>query len=516
MIRTSFDCEVPKEVRAIFLDISKAFDKVWHPGLVHKLKQNGICDDMLQILDNFLSDRYQRVTLNGKNSSWRKIHAGVPQGSVLGPLLFLIYINDLIVGMKCDARIFADDTSIFKIVNDVNDAFSDLNHDLKLVEQWGRQWRMSFNPDSLKPPVEVIFSTKTKPPLHPVISFNGIQLSRRNEHKHLGLILDKKLTFNTHITEKINNTKSLLYSMIKTRHYMPCFALEQVYKSFIRSKLEYGDIIYGKCLLDRNNNDQPNPFLKHTSGLMAKLESVQYKAAIIITGTWQGTSTDKVYGLLGWEHLSHRRWFRQMCLFYKIVKGIAPLYLTSIIFQSNSLRNNSFLVSNIPTRTKKYKQSYFPSAIHSWNNFLTADQRRYLTFESFKTNLKLQLKMAKTVNFGLCFYEDLKEMNQLRVGLSPLTQHKYLHNFSNIINDICICGMPEDTTHFLRECPLFLPQRRILCSEIFTLTGVNLILIPRKNFTKLLLFGSNLFSDEKNNNILTCSKNFIKSTGRFL
>ena len=167
MIQKSFDCEVPKEVRAIFLDISKAFDKVWHPGLVQKLKQNGISDNMLQILENFLSDRYQRVTINGKVSSWRIIKAGVPQGSVLGPLLFLIYINDLIEGMKCDARIFADDTSIFKIVNDVNGAFNDLNHDLKLVEKWGRQWRMSFNPDPLKPPVEVIFSTKTKPPVHP-------------------------------------------------------------------------------------------------------------------------------------------------------------------------------------------------------------------------------------------------------------------------------------------------------------------------------------------------------------
>ena len=516
MIQKSFDCDVPKEVRGIFLDISKAFDKVWHPGLIHKLKQNGISDNMLQLLDNFLSDRFQRVTINGKTSSWRKIQAGVPQGSVLGPLLFLIYINDLIKDMKCDARIFADDTSIFKIVNDVAGAFNDLNHDLKIVEHWGRQWRMSFNPDPLKPPVEVIFSTKTKPPDHPEIIFNGIPLSRRKEHKHLGLILDKKLTFHNHIIEKINKTKQLLYTMKKTRHYIPSFALEQVYKSFIRSKLEYGDIIYGKCLLDSNNNDQPNPFLKHNTGLMVKLESVQYKAAIIIAGCWQGTSTKKVYDLLGWEYLSHRRWFRQMCFFYKIVKGIAPLYLTSLITQSNSLRNNSYLVSNIPTRTKRYKQSFFPSAIHSWNKFLTADQRRYPTFASFKSKLKLKLKKCKTSNFGLSFYEDIKEINLLRVGLSPLTQHKYLHHFSNITDDLCICGTTEDTTHFFRECPLFLPQRRILCSEIFRLTGLNLILIPRNAFAQTLLYGNDLLGDEMNKEILLCCKKFIKSTGRFL
>ena len=515
MIQKSFDCEIPKEVRAIFLDISKAFDKVWHPGLLYKLKQNGISENLLLILENFLSDRYQRVTINGKTSSWRNVKAGVPQGSVLGPLLFLIYINDLIKDMKCDARIFADDTSIFKIVNNIAEAFNDLNHDLKLVERWGRQWRMSFNPDPLKPPVEVIFSTKIKPPVHPEIIFNGIPLSRRNEHKHLGLILDKKLTFNNHIIEKINKTKRLLYSIKITRHYIPCFALEQVYKSFIRSKLEYGDIIYNKFQLDSNNNDKPCPFIRHNSGLMAKLESVQYKAAIIITGTWQGTSTNKVYGLLGWEFLSHRRWFRQMCIFYKIVKGLAPVYLTSLVSQSKSLRNDSYLLSNIPTRTKRYKRSFFPSLIYSWNNILTADQRRYPSLNLFKSKLKLQLERNKSFNFGLNFYDELKEINQLRVGLSPLTQHKFLHNFSEIISDACLCGRPEDSTHFFRECPIFLPQRRVLCSEIFRLTDLNLLLLPRKDFAQILLFGSNLLNNEKNKMILNCTKNFIKETGRF-
>ena len=374
---------------------------------------------------------------------------------------------------------------------------------------------MSFNPDPLKPPVEVIFSTITKPPIHPEIIFNGIPLSRQEEHKHLGLILDKKLTFHNHITEKINKTKRLLYSMKKTRHYIPCLALEQVYKSFIRSKLEYGDIIYGKFPLDCNNNDKANIFLMN-HGLMAKLESIQYKAATIITGTWQGTSTKKVYDLLGWEYLSHRRWYRQMCVFFKIVKGVAPSYLTTLVSQTRSPRNNSFLLSNIPTRTKRYKQTFFPSSIYSWNNVLTADQRCYPSLNVFKSKLKLQIKRRKTANFGLNFYENLKEINQLRVGLSPLLQHKFLHHFAATTSDTCICGKPEDTTHFFRECPLFLPQRRVLCSEIFRLTGMNLILIPRNDFAHILLFGCNLQSDEKNKMILNCTKDFIKATGRFL
>ena len=106
--------------------------------------------------------------------------------------------------------------------------------------------------------------------------------------------------------------------------------------------------------------------------------------------------------------------------------------------------------------------------------------------------------MSKTPNFGLDFYQDLKELNQLRVGLSPLTQHKYLHNFSNVTNNTCICGITEDTTHFFRECPLFLTQRRVLCHDIYRLTNLNLILVPRNQVGHVLLYGSESLTDAKN------------------
>ena len=108
------------EVRSVFLDISKAFDKVWHEGVIFKLKQNGISGDLLNILTDFLSNRKQRVVLNGQVSTWTSVNAGVPQRSILGPLLFLIYINDLSDNLSSNVKLFADDTSLFSVIHDIN------------------------------------------------------------------------------------------------------------------------------------------------------------------------------------------------------------------------------------------------------------------------------------------------------------------------------------------------------------------------------------------------------------
>ena len=138
-IYNAFDCNPSLEVRGVFLDISKAFDKVWHDGLIYKLKRNGITSDLLRLIESFLSDRYQRVVLNGQNSNWTKIKAGVPQGSILGPLFFLIYINYLLFELRCSAKLFVDDTSLFSVVENVNETTANLNKDLENINKWAQQ-----------------------------------------------------------------------------------------------------------------------------------------------------------------------------------------------------------------------------------------------------------------------------------------------------------------------------------------------------------------------------------------
>ena len=149
-IYKKFECDPSLEARGVFLDKSKAFDKVWHEGLVFKLKTYGIEFKCLKLLQNYLADRQQRVLLNGVTSKWENIYAGVPQGSVLGPLLFLIYINDLPHNVtNSTVKMFAD-TSTFSTVNCPKNSLLALNSDLKVVNDWALQWKMRFNPDPNK------------------------------------------------------------------------------------------------------------------------------------------------------------------------------------------------------------------------------------------------------------------------------------------------------------------------------------------------------------------------------
>ena len=121
------------EVRSVFLDISEAFDKVWRKGLIFKLKQNGISGNLLSTLADFLNFRKQRVVLNGQLSSWSNIESGVPQGSVLGPFSFLIFLNDLSEVLTANVRLFADDVSLFSVIENINLSATNLNSDLSKI-----------------------------------------------------------------------------------------------------------------------------------------------------------------------------------------------------------------------------------------------------------------------------------------------------------------------------------------------------------------------------------------------
>ena len=194
----------------------------------------GISDEIYNLLGNYLSRRFQGVILNGQTSSWRTVIARVPKGSILGPLLFLVYINDLPNELKSSVKLFADEPSLFTIAKDKNESANTLNNDLLLISKWAYNWKMLFNPDPSKPAQEVLFSRKKKTQIHPTISFNNIQVERASHHKHLGILLDEKLNFNQRIDTtilKINNGISVIK---KLRHSLPRKSLMAIYKAFFK------------------------------------------------------------------------------------------------------------------------------------------------------------------------------------------------------------------------------------------------------------------------------------------
>ena len=237
---------------------------------------------------------------------WAHIVAGVPQGSILGPLMFLLYINDITADIKSNVRIFGDDVSLFHIVEDTLTCFDELQHDLNKIYVWANQWRLRFNPDITKQAVEVTFSTKTTPPPRPSLMFNNIPIKLVNEHKHLGIILDKQLSFTSHINSKLSIARRGLGIISRLRKYLPRITIKLIFKPFIRPYLEYGVIIFHQ--LPRTKEFS---FDTHLKPLMQKLESLQYNATLVITGAWHGTSTDRIYEELGWESLTNRRWYRR-------------------------------------------------------------------------------------------------------------------------------------------------------------------------------------------------------------
>jgi hypothetical protein len=219
--------EKGKEIRVVFLDISKAFDRVWHEGLLNKLKGCGIRGRLLKWLRSYLEDRQQRVTINGVFSPWGKILAGVPQGSVLGPLLFLIFINDIThVIRRCKIRLFADDTCLFIEVDEPAEAAQILNNNLTSIQEWANKWLVTFSP----PKTKALLITNKAPRNHPTLYLDNQQITEVKHHKHA--------------EETAKKATRCLGILRPLKFLLDRASLETLYKSFVRPILEYADIVW--------------------------------------------------------------------------------------------------------------------------------------------------------------------------------------------------------------------------------------------------------------------------------
>ena len=300
----------------VFCDISKAFDKVWHRGLLFKLRQKGIKSRLLAWISNYFSARKQRVQINSATSSLQSINAGVPPGSVLGPLLFLVYVNDIakknIKKKNSLVRLFVDDCSLllFFSATNLRDIEGVINHDLALIAAWAKKWLVDFNPIKT---VAMLFSLRPVDYL-PSLNFNNTDISFVENHKHLGITFPCNGQWMTYIETIINTAYRTLGIMKKLKYSFSRLALNQMYISYIRPLLEYSSILWDGCL----EQDK------------AALERLQNEIARIVTGLTRFTSIANLYTECVWDSLANRKNCAS-CI-------NVPTILSQIISPTSSLR----------------------------------------------------------------------------------------------------------------------------------------------------------------------------------
>ena len=510
------------ELRAAFLDISKAFDSVWHDGLIYKLKKIGIEGDMIGIIHSFLSNRMQRVTIDGKYSQWTNIEAGVPQGSLLGPILFLVFINDIVEVVESDIRIFADDTFIYRKIDQLSTQI--LNSDLMKISQWAWQWKLVFNPDITKQAVEVIFSNKNIPSDPLPLTFNNIPVKRVLETKHLGLILDSKINFKQHIDDKLDKANKGIGVMKQMKKWVDMRALETVYKLYIRPHLEYGDMVFNSHEIGKN--EIFNTF-QDSDSISFEIESIQYKAARIITGAWDKSNKKKLYELLGWESMQDRRTMRKLVLLHQILNTKNPAYLYDIL--EKQLNTSQRLINRLEFRNfkcnnTKFAKSFFPSTISDWNN-LDSELRSSSNSNILKNRILNKIRPKKALFVDTQDNDKVRHLTMLRLKLSPLKAHKHARNFIDTPDPYCtVCEQEEDTRHFLLLCKSYKLARNTLMQTINSIFEYDIVsivnfkvvsTIPMTRLLDILLYGKVDLPLDKNNQILRAVLEYISKSKRF-
>ena len=215
----------------IFLDFSKAFDSVPHRRLLEKLRFYGICGKTNRLLGSLLQGRRQRVVINGTSSEWVPVKSGVPQGTVIGPILFLIYINDIRSGISSKMRLFADDSIIYREINSAYD-HQCLRNDLLLLQQWSHKWQMVFKLEKCF----VMSITNKRSPSQFGYSMNNTTLAKVNSWTYLGAVIDDKLNWNAHCEQVRKSALRSLGVIQRTLHAAPWNARKQLTKQLLGLK----------------------------------------------------------------------------------------------------------------------------------------------------------------------------------------------------------------------------------------------------------------------------------------
>jgi len=351
---------------AIF-DFSKAFDSVPHQRLLVKLQSYGIRGNILTWISSFLTNRDQRVMVNGSKSSWLPVTSGVPQGTVLGPLLFLLYINDITNNIESEIRLFADDCILYRTIQSSAD-HTILQHDIDTLHSWSSVWQMKFN--SQKSHIMSITRQRSKPTSSYRLGTDT--LSRVESHPYLGVTISSDLRWHNHITCITTKASRTLNFIRRNIYNCPPEAKSLAYTALVRPQLEYAAAAW-------------DPYLV---GDIQQIEKIQRRAARFACRDYRNTtSVTSLLDHLHWPSLSSRRTNSRLTLFYKADHNLPGIPLQHLQRPSRSSRtadDTTFIA--LSTRTDPYRYSFFPRTIINWNQ-LTREQRTKPSVDAFRQSL---------------------------------------------------------------------------------------------------------------------------------
>ena len=359
---------------AVFLDLSKAFDTVDHHLLLQKLTYIGLTDSTVQWFRSYLTNRLQITAVGDAHSSAAKMPVGVPQGSILGPLLFLIYVNDLPnCPLASDIVLYADDTVLYYSSKDLTDLQCHLNADLETVSEWFSRNLLTLNISKCN---FVIFGSPHK--LNRIqevsIQVKGTRIDRTESFQYLGVTLHQSMSWSDHIDSVCKKINQRIGLIRRVRNLLPLQARVALYNTLILPLFDYGDFVWG----DKNNLT-----------IMSDLQVLQNKAAKVLLGLPIRSSSTQALKSLDLKLLSSRRFFHRCTAIHKCLIGSTDFDFNFIrnqaVHSHNTRRSNDL---RLPlSRTNWGKQMFIYQAAKDWNS-LPSELKDTHVLSIFKAKLK--------------------------------------------------------------------------------------------------------------------------------
>ena len=334
------------------MDFSKAFDSVPHNRFLFKLNGYDIQNNTHRWINNFLRHRVQRVVVGGEHSTWTDVVSGVPQGTVLGPLLFLCYINDLPNNLQSSVRLFADDCVIYRDIQNEFDS-NVLQEDLDTLRKWETNWQLCFNPSKCF----VMRLTHSRSPKHFNYKLGSSILKETDGHHYLGVYITNNFTWNKHIHQITSKANQTLGFITRNLYSCPQQTKEAAYRTLVRPLVEYSSTVWDPYTKDLNNH----------------LEKVQKRAARFVCGDFTSRSEGCVSNMiksLDWDSLANRRKIHRLTVFQQARQGHLSLPVETLLLpvqrHSRHLHANAYNI--ISTNKDCMKHSFFPRTIIDWNS----------------------------------------------------------------------------------------------------------------------------------------------------